>query len=123
MKKQQELKIDHSNYLRIGSPGYHDLRAYVKLIEFDCSWSGTTGLDLSGCFNLVRLRCPGNNLISVDFLAKLPHPEKLEVLEIYDNNIQPTTLDFLRPFVNLKDCKLGENLDIMDRKKVLVQRM
>ncbi|CAG8691419.1 13181_t:CDS:2, partial [Ambispora gerdemannii] len=57
-----------------------------------------------------------NNLTSVDFLDTLLHPEKLEVLEVYDsdptikkNNISPTTLDFLRTFANLKDCKLGKN--------------
>jgi len=42
-------------------------------------------------------------------LNTLPNPEKLEVLQIFDNNIKPTTLDFLRPFINLKDCKLGLN--------------
>jgi hypothetical protein len=58
----------------------------------------------------MKLGCSINSLTSVQFLSDLPYPEKLETLGIYDNNIQPTTLDFLRPFINLKDCKLGENI-------------
>src|SRR5688572_17204131 len=66
-------------------------------------------LDLRAYGNLTKLNCSENKITSVEFLNQLPNPENLVNLIIYDNNIQPTTLDFLRPFVNLKDCKLGEN--------------
>jgi Leucine-rich repeat (LRR) protein len=66
-------------------------------------------VNLRGLVNLKVLRIPRNNLVSVDFLKWLPNPEKLEYLDISDNRIEPTTLDFLRPFVNLKECYLGED--------------
>ncbi|CAI2176250.1 12689_t:CDS:2 [Funneliformis geosporum] len=81
----------------------------VNLTSLDCYKNNLTFLDVSGCVNLTSLSCCKSNLTSIDFLNQLPNPEKLEVLEIYDNNIQPTTLDFLQPFVNLKDCKMGLN--------------
>ncbi|WNE41103.1 MAG: hypothetical protein mread185_000560 [Mycoplasmataceae bacterium] len=37
----------------------------------------------------------------------MPNPNKLRELVICHNIIQPTTLDFLRPFVNLKEVSLG----------------
>lgn len=80
-----------------------------NLLMLVLSYNNLTSIDLSGCVNLVKLVINNNNLTSIDFLKTLPNPEKLEVLKIYDNNIQPTTLDFLRPFVNLKDCRLGLN--------------
>src|SRR6185312_14644439 len=87
-----------------------DLSKNVNLKELCFFFNQLTNLDLSKNVNLSVLSCPNNQLISVDFLSKLPYPEKLETLVISDNNIQPTTLDFLKPFVNLKDCKLGENI-------------
>src|SRR3954447_12465442 len=86
-----------------------DLREYANLEKIDLEYSNLTSINLSKCKNLRVLLLGVNNLTSIDFLNTLPNPEKLERLEIYDNNIQPTTLDFLRPFVNLIDCKLGEN--------------
>lgn len=65
---------------------------------------------MSGCPNLEELDCAENQLTSVDFLSNLPHPEKLKKLLIYDNDIKLTKLDFLRPFVNLEDCRIGENI-------------
>ncbi|CAG8506187.1 10168_t:CDS:2 [Gigaspora margarita] len=86
-----------------------DISGCPNLTVLDISTNRLTNLDISKCTDLKEINCAKNNLNSVDFLTKLPNPEKLEELLIYDNNIQPTTLDFLRPFVNLKDCKLGLN--------------
>jgi hypothetical protein len=52
--------------------------------------------------SLTKLHCSKNQLTSIEFLNQLPHPEKLICLEITNNNIKPTNLEFLRPFVNLE---------------------
>ena len=65
-----------------------------ELNEIRCCKSQLTSVDLSGCQNLERIEFSEGQLTSVDFLNTLPNPEKLKELSIYDNNIQPTTLDF-----------------------------
>jgi Leucine-rich repeat (LRR) protein len=64
-------------------------------------------IDLSDCLNLASLDLYRNQLTNIGFLATLPNPKKLETLGLSANDIQPTTLDFLRPFVNLKTVTLG----------------
>ncbi|MCE8163615.1 MAG: hypothetical protein I3273_05625 [Candidatus Moeniiplasma glomeromycotorum] len=88
-----------------------NLSGLANLTILDCSYSKLTSLDLSGCSSLTEFSCCESVLTSIDFLNQLPNPEKLEKLVIYDNNIEPTTLEFLRPFVNLRDCKMGENVN------------
>jgi hypothetical protein len=69
-----------------------------------------TDLDLSGCSNLEQITVEDNPLLaSIDFLTHLPNPEKLNYLEIRNNNFAAATLDFLEPFVNLKSLRLGMN--------------
>src|SRR5207237_1525629 len=43
-----------------------------------------------------------------DFLNQLPNPEKLKRLVIYNNNIQPTDIEFFSKFINLRSLKIGE---------------
>jgi Leucine-rich repeat (LRR) protein len=65
-------------------------------------------LDLSNCEELKELYISCNvNITSIDFLSSLPHLEKLKRLEINNNNIHSTNLDFLRPFVNLERLDIG----------------
>jgi hypothetical protein len=64
-------------------------------------------LTIRNCPALISIDLSANNLTNIDFLNTLPHPEKLEELVIADNNIKPTTLDFLTPFINLKTVLLG----------------
>jgi len=65
-------------------------------------------LNLGECTNLKELICNQNFFITkIDFLRQLPNPEKLQILEIEDNNIEATALDFLKPFVNLEVLRLG----------------
>ncbi|CAJ0824579.1 22174_t:CDS:2 [Entrophospora sp. SA101] len=73
-----------------------------KLTYLDCSYNLLTNLDLSQCPNLTEIYCSDNQLTSINFLKQLPHPEKLNELELANNNIEPTNLEFLRPFINLK---------------------
>jgi len=40
-------------------------------------------------------------------LAQLSNPEKLEVLKINDNNIQPTDIKAFKHFINLEDLRIG----------------
>ena len=64
-------------------------------------------LDLRAYSNLIGFFCSSNNLTSVDFLNQLHNPEKLKILTIYDNNIQPTDISFFSKFINLKYLKIG----------------
>ncbi|RHZ35245.1 hypothetical protein [endosymbiont GvMRE of Glomus versiforme] len=101
-----------------------DLSEYTNLKSLKIAKTSLTKLELSKCNKLISLECGENQLTSIDFLIQLPCPEKLERLEIYDNNIESTTLEFLRPFTNLKDCKLGENISKNKKeKKELEQRL
>ena len=86
-----------------------DLYGCPNLTELDGSNNRLSSIDLSKQKQLAKICLVENQITSIDFLKVVPIPEKLEVLEIYNNNIQSTTLDFLRSFVNLKDCKLGLN--------------
>jgi len=45
---------------------------------------------------------PGSNLTSVEFLSHLPHPEKLRIIFMIDNNFSATDIDFFPRFVNRK---------------------
>ncbi|RIA81619.1 hypothetical protein C1645_836714 [Glomus cerebriforme] len=121
-KKQREIDAElekkykpYASINDINTPfeGELDLGEFsnLKAIKFMGFINPTkiTSTNLSKNTKLTEISLQKTTLTSIDFLNQLPNPEKLEVLEIYDNNIQPTTLDFLRPFVNLKDCKLGLN--------------
>jgi hypothetical protein len=93
----------------------------LKRLDYVYNFANLFSFDLSSNVNLTVLGCSENQLTSIDFLNSLPNPDKLEILEIYDNNIQPTTLDFLKSFANLKSCKLGEN--VMKESKELQNRL
>jgi len=69
-----------------------------------------TTLDLSQCPNLTSLDLSGNQLTSIKFLKTLPHPENLKELDLSNNNIEKTNLEFLRPFVSLEKLRLGSYL-------------
>jgi len=73
-----------------------------------------TELDLSECSNLEQITVEQNPLLtSIDFLNRLPNPEKLKHLEIRSNNFAATTLDFLKRFVNLEILRLGGGADTL----------
>jgi hypothetical protein len=76
-----------------------------------------TDINLSNCANLMRLNCWNNNLTSIDFLNTLPCPEKLEELEIYNNNIQPTDIAFFSKFVNSIVLRIGTMEEPLKRGK------
>jgi Leucine-rich repeat (LRR) protein len=57
--------------------GHLDLSDFFNLEELNCSCNGLTGLDLSRCVNLKKLDCSVNLFSELDFLTKLPSPEKL----------------------------------------------
>jgi hypothetical protein len=59
---------------------------------------------------LTSLQLLGNKFTSIDFLTTLPQPDKLKKLEVPNNQIQLTALDFLKPFVNLKSVSLGTTI-------------
>jgi Leucine-rich repeat (LRR) protein len=83
-----------------------DLSQNKNLKQLDLSYNSLTFLNLSECKELRELNLGKNQLTSVEFLNTLPNPEKLEELILVRNNIQPTTLEFLRSFVNLKVLKI-----------------
>jgi len=91
--------------------GELNLSEYVNLtdIRIDGNYLKTplTKLDISSCFNLVILICINNNLISANFLKQLPNPKKIEILNVYNNNIQPTDIELFSRFVNVRVLKIG----------------
>ncbi|CAG8761851.1 1325_t:CDS:2, partial [Racocetra persica] len=73
--------------------GHLDFSNFVNLEKLSCSNNLLTSIDLSECSKIKSLYCHTNNLTTVDFLNSLPHPEKLEILVIYNNNIQSTNIE------------------------------
>jgi hypothetical protein len=57
------------------------------------------------------LHCHNNQLTTVEFLDNLLNPEKLKVLGIFNNNIQPTDIEIFSKFTNLKYLKIGTTKD------------
>lgn len=88
-----------------------DLREFVGLekiyINGDALKTPLKKINLTGIGNLETLFLNANELTSVDFLNQLSNPEKLKTLNLARNNFSPTTLDFVRPFTNLKLLTLG----------------
>jgi len=84
-----------------------NLGSKPNLERFDFSGSQLTTFDLSDCPNLTTLDLTNNQLTSIEFLTKLPNPEKLTELLIYDNNIQPTDIEIFSKFVGLRVLALG----------------
>ncbi|CAG8488149.1 15915_t:CDS:1 [Gigaspora margarita] len=80
-----------------------------RLVDLSLPGNQLTDLDLANCCNLKELNISKNQFTSLDFLKLLPNPEKLEILNVSDNCIQPTTLDFVRPFLNLKNLSVGND--------------
>ncbi|CAI2180941.1 663_t:CDS:2 [Funneliformis geosporum] len=85
-----------------------------QITNLDVGFRNLTGdLVLRDFANLVRFRCCGSELNSLDvssyFLTKLSHPEKLINLALANNDFQTTSLEFLRPFTNLRSLFLGNN--------------
>jgi hypothetical protein len=64
-------------------------------------------LDLRKYFNLECFNLGDNKITSTDFLNTLPNPEKLKILMISCNNIQPTNISVFSRFINLKVLKIG----------------
>jgi hypothetical protein len=90
-------------------------RVEVLIIEK----TNITELDLSECSNLEQITVEQNlSLTSINFLDRLPNPEKLKHLEIRSNGFAPTTLDFLKLFVNLKSLRLGMGAETITRENL-----
>ncbi|CAI2195085.1 2771_t:CDS:2 [Funneliformis geosporum] len=88
-----------------------NIEGLVNLTYLECPYNNLNSLDISQNVNLIELICFDNNLTSIDFLNQLPHPEKVLSLGISNNNIKPTNLEFLRPFVNLnRTLTLGNDM-------------
>ncbi|CAB4430870.1 unnamed protein product [Rhizophagus irregularis] len=83
-----------------------------NLKELTCSRINLTILDFKQNNELERLNCCYNNLTSINFLKNLSNPKNLKILKIDNNNIKSTTLDFLRPFVNLENLSLNSYVNL-----------
>jgi len=94
-----------------------DLSKNVKLEKLNYTHNQLTNLDLSKNIELKELSCVSNQLTSVEFLKALPHPEKLESLAIYNNNIQPTDITCFSKFTNLRYLKIGTMKDTLEKGK------
>ncbi|WNE40901.1 MAG: hypothetical protein mread185_000358 [Mycoplasmataceae bacterium] len=101
-KHYKETNINDKNL-----KGGLDLSDFTCLEKLNCSYNLLTNLDLSNCSNLIELNFSNNEFSNVVFLAQLPQPEKLEKLMFSNNCIQSTTLDFLTPFINLKELNIS----------------
>ncbi|KLL02456.1 MAG: hypothetical protein MRERC_1c038 [Mycoplasmataceae bacterium RC_NB112A] len=66
-----------------------------------------SNVDLSECRNLVGIIIRNNELTSVDLLKNLPCPDKLQTLDISNNNIKETNLDVFKTFINLRQLNIG----------------
>src|SRR5437899_1051090 len=62
--------------------GNLDLSEFTKLEELNCSRNCLDNLNISHCSSLVKLDCSYNTLDDLDFLTKLPTPEKLVHLNL-----------------------------------------
>ncbi|CAI2180889.1 20223_t:CDS:2 [Funneliformis geosporum] len=92
-----------------------------KLKTIHCSRnSNLTNLNINKCLEIVKLECNLNNLAKLDFLNGLAS-EKLESLDLSDNNIQSNDLLLFNRFNNLKSLKLG-NYDEARIKKGVYNR-
>ncbi|CAJ0848617.1 4001_t:CDS:2 [Entrophospora sp. SA101] len=112
--EQGQLRVDLNFSLQLGdnygTPGYgiKNLNALAN-IERARGQKLLNDIDLDKCDNLVEIKILSNNLTSIEFLENLPHPKKLQVLNISDNNIQPISLEFLENFTNLKTLDIGNS--------------
>jgi|SRR6185436_3599517 len=97
--------------------GHLDLREFADLEKLFCYYNQLASLDVSGCSALTTLNCHSNQLTSINFLNQLPHPEKLTMLRVYNNNIQPTDIALFSKFVNLEVLKIGTEEDDLKQGK------
>ena len=82
-----------------------------------CLKTPLTELDISGCVKLRKLIIFDNQLTSTEFLTQLPNLEKLELLMINNNNIQPTNIEVFSRFVNLKKLYIGTMKHALEKNK------
>ena len=80
-----------------------------NLTELTCFTNSLTNLDLSKCVNLTLLNCSFNQLTNTNFLTTIPHPEKLNFLDIGYNNFLEQNLNCFSPFINLEWIWLYNN--------------
>ncbi|CAI2198819.1 7955_t:CDS:2, partial [Funneliformis geosporum] len=78
-----------------------------QIKRFYCSHNKLKTLDLNNCTSLQKLRCSHNFLVKI----KLPNAvrEKLEVLNLRDNDFSEQDLSFLSYLVNLNELYLGNS--------------
>jgi Leucine-rich repeat (LRR) protein len=90
--------------------GFLDFKNFFNLEVLDCSDNQLTDLNISELNNLTELHCWGNKLINIDFLTRLPEPEKLISLDISDNDFYPYDLmNHLNKFTNLEELNIENN--------------
>ncbi|KLL05310.1 MAG: hypothetical protein MRERV_2c032 [Mycoplasmataceae bacterium RV_VA103A] len=110
----EEIWDENHRYLRNNFTNYDlDLKEYKNLKRLFLTYNKITSISLSGCKELKCLYLYSNHLSSVGFLDTLPNPDKLEVLEIYNNNIEPTNIEMFAKFVNLRNLKIGNDKEYL----------
>jgi len=100
--KENRKEIKNLDISNKDLEGGLDLTDFVNLEELKCSDNKLFDLELSKCNKLTRLMAYRNLFISIDFLTKLPNPEKLSFLDLGSCNFFPQKLDFLTVFTNLR---------------------
>jgi len=107
------------------------LRDFTSLERLSCLGNKLTNLDLSRCHNLTKINCSSNKFSSTDFLQEIPSKKKLEILRINKNEEIKENLNFLLPFIGLKelnieDCPFVGSLEplknMKNLKKVFISR-
>jgi hypothetical protein len=83
-----------------------DLSKNTKVVTLNCSSNNLTDLDLTNCESLQSVDMEFNQLSDVNFLEKLPSPEKLKILSLGFNVIDSDLNAFSR-FTNLENLSLG----------------
>jgi hypothetical protein len=89
-----------------------------KLTEIHAWNNRLTELNIDNCPNIKILNVNNNRLTNLEFLEKVSHNSKLEVLDIANNNFhkksekeenkkEPLGLDIFKEFANLKELYIG----------------
>ncbi|WNE40522.1 MAG: hypothetical protein GBAus27B_000589 [Mycoplasmataceae bacterium] len=84
-----------------------DLSNFTNLEKLNCSYNLLTNLNLTKCQNLTELDCSNNKFTNLDFLKQIPNPEKLERLNLSNNQEISGDLSFLSPFLGLKQLDIS----------------
>ncbi|CAG8706849.1 7495_t:CDS:1, partial [Racocetra fulgida] len=88
---------------------------FFKLVELDLSHHNITKLDVSDCYDLEKIIFAHNSLTRLlNYPRDFVNPEKLNYLNIMNNNITKIDLGFFNRFINLETLFIGTD----DREKI-----